>query len=68
MPRKLKAEIVHSPKTKHYRFRFLAGNGQILAWSEGYVRKRKCRASLMKIITAAAMGSVEIDKSCDLAR
>jgi uncharacterized protein YegP (UPF0339 family) len=56
--RPIKVEFVQSERTKQYRFRFVAGNGQILAVSESYKRLRKARASAWKIIKAAVDGTL----------
>ena len=60
MKRPIRVELVQSERTKQYRFRFVAGNGQILAVSESYKRLRKARASVMKIIGAAASGELVV--------
>ena len=46
--RPVRAEIVRS--VWGFRFRFVAGNGRILAVSESYVRRRKCHAALNRIL------------------
>lgn len=58
MKRPIRLEIVQSERTKQYRFRFVAGNGQVLAVSESYKRARKARASALKIVDAVSDGTL----------
>lgn len=58
--RRLRAELRQSGKTGKFYFRFVAGNGLLLASSKGYQRQRKARATLLRIFAAIADGQCEI--------
>jgi uncharacterized protein YegP (UPF0339 family) len=57
MVRPIRADVVPASKGR-YRFRFIAGNGKVLAVSESYARKRKAREALRTIIEG--VGSMKI--------
>lgn len=59
--RKTKIEVYKNEWWDEWRFRFVAGNGQIVCHGEGYTRKSKCLHAIEVIKKIANEGNIVIE-------
>ena len=53
--------VIYRDTAGEWRFRFVAGNGQIVAASEGYKSKRACLKGIAAVVRVAMNHGLEIN-------